>query len=166
MLLYVPVSTPTAVRARTEAGRRIVITNEVKYRATKAHLDQFEQAAANIECRPGQRTKLERLELDAIRSQADDLRAELADYDQLRGGGLSTFDAASLEELSTVLVKARIARGWTQRQLADALGLAEQQIQRYEANDYRSTSLARLCDIANALAVTITHHAVLRSPVA
>ena len=89
-------------------------------------------------------------------------RAELADFDQLRGGTLSTFDAASLEDLSTVLVKARIARGWTQRQLAEALGMAEQQIQRYEANDYRSTSLARLCDIANALGVTVAQHAELK----
>ena len=56
---------------------------------------------------------------------------------------------------------ARIARGWTQRQLAEALGMAEQQIQRYEANDYRSTSLARLCDIANALGVTVAQHAEL-----
>jgi HTH-type transcriptional regulator/antitoxin HigA len=67
-----------------------------------------------------------------------------------------------LKELSTVLVKARVARGWTQRQLAEALGMAEQQIQRYEANDYRSTSLARLCDIANALGVTVAQHGELR----
>ena len=139
-----------------------VITNELQYRATKAHLERFDQAAANIEARPGKRTKLDRLELDAVRAQADDLRAELADFDRLRGGTLSTFDAASLEELSTVLVKARIARGWTQRQLAEALGMAEQQIQRYEANDYRSTSLARLCDIANALGVTVAQHAELK----
>ena len=139
-----------------------MITNEVQYRATKVHLDRFDEAAANIESRPGKRTKLEQLELDAVRSQADDLRAELADFDRLRGGALSTFDGASLDELATVLVKARIARGWTQRELAEKLGVAEQQIQRYEANDYRSTSLARLCDIANALGVTVAQHAELK----
>ncbi len=35
--------------------------------------------------------------------------------------------------------------------------MVEQQIQRYEANDYRSTSLARLCDVANAVGVTVAH---------
>lgn len=34
-----------------------MITNEVQCRATKAHLEQFEQASANIEARPGRRTK-------------------------------------------------------------------------------------------------------------
>jgi len=43
-----------------------------------------------------------------------------------------------------------------------ALAAAEQQIQRYEANDYRSTSLARLCDIANALGVTVAQHGELK----
>jgi HTH-type transcriptional regulator / antitoxin HigA len=139
-----------------------MITNEVQYRATKAHLERFEQAAANIEARPGVRTRLERLELDALAAQADDLRGELADYDRLRSGGQLSFDAGSLEELATVLVKARIARGWTQRQLGEALGMAEQQVQRYEANDYRSASLARLCDIANALGVTVAQHGELK----
>lgn len=139
-----------------------MITNEVQYRATKAHLERFEQAASNIEARPGERTRLERLELDALHAQADDLSAEIADYELLRGGTQSTFEAGTLEELATVLVKARIARGWTQRQLAEALGMAEQQIQRYEANDYRSTSLARLCDVANALGVIVSPHAELK----
>lgn len=60
-----------------------MITNEAQYRSTKEHLDCFDEAAANIEARPGKRTKLERLELDAVRSKADDLRVELSDFDRL-----------------------------------------------------------------------------------
>ena len=41
---------------------------------------------------------------------------------------------------------------------------AEQQVQRYEAAGYRSASLARLCDVAAALNVTITERASLRGP--
>lgn len=143
-----------------------MITNEVQYRATKAHLEQFAQAEVNLEARAGtgSRSRLAQLEIDAVRSQADDLRAELDEYEQLRAGQVSTFDATSLDELATLLVKARIARGWTQRRLAELLGVAEQQVQRYEASGYRSASLARICDVAAALDVTVTQHAVLRDP--
>ncbi|MDP9441305.1 MAG: helix-turn-helix domain-containing protein, partial [Actinomycetota bacterium] len=91
-----------------------------------------------------------------MRSQADDLRAELDEYERLRSGAVSTFEASSLADLATLLIKVRIARGWSQRQLADLLGVAEQQVQRYEATGYRSASLARICDVAAALGVTIT----------
>jgi HTH-type transcriptional regulator / antitoxin HigA len=143
-----------------------VITNEVQRRSTEAHLRQFEEALANLEAKhPGKkRSKLTQLEIDAVRSQAADLRAELDEYDQLRSGEVSTLEAGSLEELATLLIKARIARGWTQRQLADELGVAEQQVQRYEATGYRSASLARMCDVADALQVTITERASLRGP--
>lgn len=77
---------------------------------------------------------------------------------------MSTFEASSIEELVTLLVKARVARGWTQRRLADVLGVAEQQVQRYESTGYRSASLARICEIAAALDVTITERLSLRGP--
>ena len=143
-----------------------MITNEVQYRATKAHLEQFEQAAANLEAQLTERgaAKLLQVELEAVRSQADEMHAELAEYEQLRSGAVSSLEADSLAELATLLIKARIARGWTQRELADALGVAEQQVQRYEATEYRSASLARICDVAAALDIAVTERAVLGNP--
>lgn len=140
-----------------------MITNEVQYRATKAHLEQFEQAAANLEAKVSRAgpSKLQRLEIDALLAQTADLRAELHEYERLRAGAVSVFEATSLSELATLLVKARIARGWTQRRLAEALGMAEQQVQRYESTGYRSASLARLCDVANALGVSFSERAEL-----
>jgi len=143
-----------------------MITNEVQHRATKAHLGQFEEALVNLETKAGaaKRSKLAQLEIDAVRSQAEDLKAELEEYERLRSGAVSTLEAASLPELATLLVKARIARGWTQRRLAEALGIAEQQVQRYESTGYQSASLARMCEVASALGLTVTERAELSGP--
>ena len=142
-----------------------MITNEVQYRNTKAHLARFEEALANLRAKSGDKpSKLAQAEIDAVASQGEDLRAELVEYDRLRSGKISNLEASSLAELASLLVKARIARGWTQRRLAEALGIAEQQVQRYESTDYRSASLARMCDVASALGVVITEKAHLLDP--
>jgi len=150
----------------THDRRPAVITNEVQYRSTKAHLDRFSKTGANLEATLTKEptSRLIQLELDAVRAQAEDLRGEIAEYERLRSGSVSTFEAASLADLPTLLVKARIARGWSHRRLGEALGVAEQQVQRYESSGYRSASLARICDVATALGVTMTERAELRAP--
>jgi HTH-type transcriptional regulator/antitoxin HigA len=74
--------------------------------------------------------------------------------------------ASSLAEVASLLIKTRIAGGWTQRRPAEALGVAEEQVQRYESTLYRSASLARICDIADAFNITITERAELGNPIA
>lgn len=61
-----------------------MITNEVQYRVTKADLEQFEEAATNLDAKLGKTkpSKLERLQLDAVRAQADDLRTEIEEYER------------------------------------------------------------------------------------
>ena len=76
-------------------------------------------------------------------------------FEQLRRGGPKQIQIDSLDELPRALVKARIAGGLSQKELAERLGLKEQQIQRYEATDYGSASLTRLKEIAQALGVNI-----------
>ena len=132
-----------------------MITNEVQYRATKAHAARFEEALRNLEASRGGAPKQRSLEIAAVRSQLGDLLAELAEYEQLRSGTIRSFEAGSLPELAVALVKARIAKGWSQRRLAEELGVAEQQIQRYESTGYTAASLARLCDIVAALGVDV-----------
>ena len=140
-----------------------MITNDVQYRSTKAHLRKFEEALANLKAGAGDKpSKLHRLEIDAVSAQAEDLRAEVREYEALSSGNVSTFEASSLSGLASLLIKARIARGWSQRRLADELGVAEQQVQRYEATEYRTASLARICDVAAALGVDIVETARLR----
>ena len=51
-----------------------------------------------------------------------------------------------LHEFRSALTGARIKAGLSQKQLAEKLGLKEQQIQRYEATDYESASLRRVSE--------------------
>jgi HTH-type transcriptional regulator/antitoxin HigA len=142
-----------------------MITDDVQYRVTKRHLRDFEEALANLEAAPATTSaKLRKLEIDAVQAKIDDFRAEIAEYERLLSGEVSTFEAPTLAGLATPLVKARIARGRTRRRLAEELGVAEQQIQRYEATEYRSASLALVRDVAAALGVDIAETAHLRDP--
>jgi HTH-type transcriptional regulator/antitoxin HigA len=82
------------------------------------------------------------------------LEKELFEYDQLKLG-LVDLSPSSLENLPETLIRARIARGLSQRGLAEALELKAQQIQRYEAERYRSASFGRILAVARVLGVDI-----------
>ena len=61
----------------------------------------------------------------------------------------------SIVDIAVALIQARIARHWTQKQLAEKLDLPEQQIQRYESSRYKGVALERLQEIADALGVRV-----------
>ncbi|MBW3663380.1 MAG: helix-turn-helix domain-containing protein [Actinobacteria bacterium] len=99
---------------------------------------------------PADASKLE-LELRATRAEIRRMRGELGDYQLLKEGKAPIGSARTLEDVSRLLVRARIAAGLTQADLAERLDLKEQQIQRYEATDYESASLSRLIEVGEAL---------------
>ena len=141
-----------------------MITNERQYEQTRKQMSRLAALLASTESGDAGDEGFRDVQVAALASQIQDLRDELDEYERLRDGATTVFEADSLAGLAEALIKARIARGWTQRQLAEALGVAEQQIQRYESTAYRSASLARLCDIADALGVRITERAELQGP--
>lgn len=85
-----------------------------------------------------------------------ELAGSVAEYEALRAGGGLLLELDSLEDLGRALVKGRIARGWTQTQLAQALGMRKQQVQRYEATEYTSASIGRITRVADALSIGFT----------
>jgi len=62
---------------------------------------------------------------------------------------------AGVADIGAALVTARNARGLTQRRLGEIVGVKQQQIARWEATEYRSVSLARVQQVARALAVDL-----------
>ena len=132
-----------------------MIKNERQYKITKSQIVKFEESLNELTARSDTKSRLGKLEEDALRSQLDELRGEVKQYEQLRAGGPKPIHIDSLDELPRALVEARIVAGLSQRELAERMELKEQQIQRYEATAYCSASLTRLKEIAKALGVNI-----------
>ena len=136
-----------------------MIKNERQYRITKAQAEKFEHALAEIATRrkskPATHPLIDKAQREALQSQLDDLNAQISAYDALRSGEQFVLVRESFEDLPSALIQARIAAGLSQKELAERLGLKEQQIQRYEATEYASASLERLRDVIKALGVSI-----------
>ena len=126
-----------------------MIKNEMQYKVTKSQLEKFSKALEEMGNK--EPSPMLRLEMDAIESQLVDLRREIEEYDDLKAKMTPITGLDSIDELPKVLIKARISLGLTQKELGDLVGLKEQQIQRYESNDYESASLSRVKEIADAL---------------
>jgi HTH-type transcriptional regulator / antitoxin HipB len=132
-----------------------MIQNERQYKVTQTKLKELEQASANIELEDP------RLHPRQILSQKNSynkiigtLKLELAEYEELKSGRIAVFQIESFNDLPTALIKARIALGMTQKELAEKIDTQEQQIQRYEANHYHAISFNRLMKVVQALGIS------------
>lgn len=136
-----------------------MITNERQYKITKAALKKFENAVAAHEKgqpSPDVHPRIYQAMGDALRSEAEVLRDQLKEYERLRAGRVKQRSLSSLSELPKAIIEARIAARITQKVLADRLGVAEQQVQRWEASEYAGVSVERMQQIADALGATVT----------
>jgi len=135
-----------------------MIKNDRQYRMTKAHVRTFADAIEGMRSAPvpeGADPTIRDVQRRALQSQVEELSSELKEYEALRAGNVTSFEAASLSDLPLLLVKARIARGQTQRELAERLNVKEQQVQRWEGNEFHGASLDTLRAVADALGVAL-----------
>jgi len=132
-----------------------MIKNEREYRITKTQVKKFEQALAQLPKKrlteKGVHPRLAKAQKDALQSQLESLAEQIKDYEKLRRRGGKALDVGTIERLPQSLIRARIAAGLTQKELAARIGIKEQQIQRYEATNYASASLARVLQVARIL---------------
>ena len=137
-----------------------MIKNERQYRITRTQAERFVRTLEGLRNRPegadGVHPMIAQAQVDAVSSQLADLEAELREYEAIREGRFEMEALRVVVDLPELLIKARIAQGLTQRELADRLGLKEQQIQRYEATDYATAKWSRIREVAGALSMELS----------
>ena len=144
-----------------------MITNERQFKIAKAQMEKFKLSIATTDMEKLVRCGMDRLmaqaQLDQLRSEYEILLEQITEYERLSSGEQKEFEMRSLQDLPVALIKARIASNWTQKQFAEALGVKEQQVQRYEAEMYKSANLTTLSRMAEILGLDIPTHVVMSS---
>ena len=136
-----------------------MIKNERQYRITRTQAERFVRTLESLRSGPegadATHPMIAQAQVDAVSSQLADLEAELREYEAVREGEFPVETLREAVNLPELLIKARIARGLTQRELADRLGLKEQQIQKYEATDYVAAKWSRIREVADVLSMEL-----------
>ena len=91
--------------------------------------------------------------MDPMLSFHQQLEEEVQAYERLKRGEFE--EIGNLRGLGQLLVSLRIARGLTQRQLAERLGVHETQVSRDERNEYHGITLERAARILDALGAEV-----------
>ncbi len=127
-----------------------MIKNDKQYQVTKSRLKDFEEELAAIDQQQLDKYVKE-LKYNTLLGQMEDFQKEIKEYESLKDGSTTYIYIDSLSSIHEALIKGRIAKKWTQAELAGTLAVAEQQIQRYEMNNYSTASIDRVAQVANAL---------------
>ena len=122
-----------------------MIKNDAQRERTAAQLDGFKQALAKVaDEKPGKRSAAIRGSYEGMIRQ---LKDELGEYDQLKSGKVRIPKVDRLDQIARFVVKLRIAKGVSQTELAQRLGVSKQVISRYEESDHQTVGIGRLQEI-------------------
>ncbi|MXP54226.1 helix-turn-helix domain-containing protein [Pantoea sp. Seng] len=132
-----------------------MIKNDKQLTITKRKAKEFEAAIQNMK-NEGIHPLLFQAQINALKLQHDELISEIEDYEQVKSGSYAVFDVKNISELPKALIRSRVYLGLTQLDLAQKLGMKEQQVQRYENTEYASASFSTILSVVDALDLKIT----------
>ncbi len=132
-----------------------MIKNEKQYKITKSRLKDFARSLKVSKEGKFPDPVIQKAMVEAIKSQMDDLKKEIREYERLKNKKVPRIKISSFHELPYTLICSRISHGYTQKQLAQKLKMPEQQIQRYEAENYRAVSFETLMRVAQVLKIDL-----------
>jgi ribosome-binding protein aMBF1 (putative translation factor) len=133
-----------------------MIKNEKQYNITKRKLLGIQEEISRIKGRHEQPTAKEQLILISMVSIQEDMENEIAEYDFLKTNKAKILKSRSISELPTLITEYRIASGLTQKEFSKKIGMKEQQLQRYEAENFQGISFKNLIKILQIMGLDIT----------
>ena len=142
-------------------GGKNMIANQRQYRATKAQVRRLKGVLVSVrKTSTKMPQEIYAAMISGIKSQIAEMEAQVREYEALPTA--TGIPLESVDKMPEVLIKARIARGFTQKDLAVRVGIKPQQIQAYESSGYRSASWTRVTKILRALDIDLRERILLK----
>jgi DNA-binding XRE family transcriptional regulator len=139
-----------------------MIRNETEYQEASRRLTEERERLAKLRDRlreEGKSTSEIKRVTDPIKSFQLQLAEEVESYECLRRGQFS--ELTNFLGLGRLLIGLRIARGMSQRELAEKLGVHESQVSRDERNEYNGLTVERASRILDVLSARVTSQVAL-----
>lgn len=142
-----------------------MIKNERQVKMSKSKLSQFKAHLKKIE---KDRKKIDKksyeYEKSALENQINELENSIFEYERLWNSGRSIETVGKISDIPSILIRARISQGMSQKEFAERMGVKEQQIQRYEATNYESASLSRIRDFVESFDIPLQDEYAFHTP--
>jgi HTH-type transcriptional regulator / antitoxin HipB len=129
-----------------------MIKNQKQASFTKSQLAELQKAKRELEAEKEKYDTIEyKLAENALNGMIEDLEDQISLYNHLVNGNFHCLKPEKIEDIPNILIAARLSQKMSQKELAEILGIQEQQVQRYEATDFEGASWARIVEFSRAL---------------
>lgn len=134
-----------------------LVSTERQARDLEAEIDKISRALSSDQTLRSIIEGLPEQAIEGIRRSLTTEKRELIEkleaFRSAQEGNTKLMKEQAGNDLGDLLIVARLAQNWNQKDLARKLGRPEQSIQRWESERYRSISLANFIKVARALSV-------------
>lgn len=132
-----------------------MIKNEKQYKISKRKVIELTEAIDGINNNPKKDPLRKELLTCSLIMAKEELEQEILLYETLKKDKQGILKERLFSELPSLLTEYKIKSGLTQKEFAEQLGIKEQQLQRYEADNFKSVTFKNLLRFLDAIGLEI-----------
>src|SRR6185436_4607082 len=133
-----------------------MIKNEKQYKISKRKLNELTAQIEKISEDKEKNPLRNQLILASLNSSKDEIENDLLLYESLKKNkGSGVLKERLINELPSLITEFKIMSGLTQKELSEMLNLKEQQLQRYEAENFKGVTFKNLLKFFDLIGLEI-----------
>ena len=132
-----------------------MIKNEKQYKITKKKLFSVDEMIAQLSGRGKEIPLKDQLLLASLNSLREEMGNDIIAYEFLKASQIDILKERDIDDLPSLITEYKIVSGLTQKEFSKKIGLKEQQLQRYEAEDFKSITFKNLLKILRLIGLDV-----------